>query len=324
MADEIRKNLYRIVVPLPNSPLKDLNSYVIKGEDRNLIIDTGFNRSVCYEAMLKGLAELEIDLNKTDFMLTHMHADHTGLVTRLASETSKIFFSRIDSRVFDDDQSWQPLVDFAQINGFPADELQKALASHPGFKYSPKQKPVFTLLDDGDFIECGGYRLRCMATPGHTQGHICLYEKDRKIFFSGDHILFDITPHIESWAYTTNSLADYMASLDKVYHLPVDLVLPGHRNFLGDLKSRIDELKIHHRERADEVIDVLGSETLHAYDIAAGMTWDIDCETWEDFPIAQKWFATGEAIAHLRYLEGEGRISRNAKKEIVTFRAVPN
>lgn len=322
MADEIRKNLYRIVVPLPNSPLKDLNSYVIKGENRNLIIDTGFNRSVCYEAMLKGLAELEMDLNKTDFMLTHMHADHTGLVTRLASETSKIFFSRIDARVFDDDQSWQPLVDFAQINGFPADELQKALASHPGFKYSPKQKPVFTLLDDGDVIECGDYRLQCIATPGHTQGHICLYEKDRKIFFSGDHILFDITPHIESWAYTTNSLADYMASLDKVYHLPVDLVLPGHRSFLGNLKSRIDELKIHHRERADEVMDVLGSETLHAYDIAAGMTWDIDCETWEDFPIAQKWFATGEAIAHLRYLEGEGRISRNAKQEIVTFRAV--
>jgi len=189
MADEIRKSLYRIVVPLPNSPLKDLNSYVIKGEDRNLIIDTGFNRSVCYEAMLKGLAELEMDLNKTDFMLTHMHADHTGLVTRLASETSKIFFSRIDSRVFDDDQSWQPLVDFAQINGFPADELQKALANHPGFKYSPKQKPVFTLLNDGDVIECGGYRLQCIATPGHTQGHICLYEKDRKIFFSGDHIL---------------------------------------------------------------------------------------------------------------------------------------
>lgn len=324
MADEIRKNLYRIVVPLPNSPLKDLNSYVIKGENRNLIIDTGFNRSVCYEAMLKGLAELEMDLNKTDFMLTHMHADHTGLVTRLASETSRIFFSRIDARVFDDDQIWQSLVDFAQINGFPADELQKALARHPGFKYGPKQKPVFTLLDDGDVIECGGYRLQCIATPGHTQGHICLYEKDRKIFFSGDHILFDITPHIASWAYTTNSLADYMASLDKVYHLPVDLVLPGHRSFLGDLKSRIDELKIHHRERADEVMDVLGSETLHAYDIAAGMTWDIDCETWEDFPIALKWFATGEALAHLRYLEGEGRISRNAKQEIVTFRAVLN
>ena len=116
-------------------------------------------------------------------------------------------------------------------------------------------------------------------------------------------VLFDITPHIESWAYDTNSLADYMASLDKVYDLPVDLVLPGHRNFRGSLKERIDELKIHHRKRADEVLKVLGSETLNAYAIAARMSWDIDCETWEDFPIAQRWFATGEAIAHLRYLD---------------------
>ena len=324
MADEIMKGLYRIVVPLPNSPLKDLNSYVIKGDNRNLIIDTGFNRSVCYEAMQKGLDELGIDLSRTDFMLTHMHADHTGLVSRLTSRTSKIFFSRIDSLVFDEDNSWQPLIDFAEINGFPADELQKALNSHPGFKYSPETKPVFTLIDDGDVIECGGYRLQCIATPGHTQGHICLYEKDKKIFFSGDHVLFDITPHIESWAYTTNSLADYMASLDKVANLPVDLVLPGHRNFQGILKDRVDELKIHHRERADEVMDVLGGEALNAYRIAAGMTWDIDCETWEDFPIAQKWFATGEAIAHLRYLEGENRITRNAGQKIITFRAGRN
>ncbi len=97
--------------------------------------------------------------------------------------------------------------------------------------------------------------------------------------------------------------------------------MPGHRNFVGDLKTRIDELKKHHRERAEEVMDVLGGETMNAYRIAAGMTWDIDCETWEEFPIAQKWFATGEAIAHLRFLEGEGRVTRDAGAPIVTFRA---
>ncbi|NLN40261.1 MAG: MBL fold metallo-hydrolase [Smithella sp.] len=322
MVENLAKNLYRIIIPLPNSPLKDLNSYVIKGGDRNLIIDTGFNRTVCYEAMQQGLNELAIDLNRTDFMLTHMHADHTGLVERLATDSSRIFFSRIDSQVFDEENSWQPLIDFAEINGFPADELQRALHSHPGFKYSPARKPVFTLIEDGDIIECGDYRLRCIATPGHTQGHICLYEERKKLFFTGDHILFDITPHIESWAYTTNSLADYMDSLDKVYNLEVDMVLPGHRNFLGDLKSRIDELKAHHRDRADEVLDVLGDKTMNGYEIAAGMTWDIDCERWEDFPIAQKWFATGEAIAHLRYLESEGRIHRDTSGKIVTFRSV--
>lgn len=322
MVKQIRERLYAIEVPLPNSPLKDLNSYVIKGENRHLIIDTGFNRSMCYEAMLKGLAELDVDLNKTDFMLTHMHADHTGLVMRLATETSKIFFSRIDAMVFDEDNSWQPLIDFARLNGFPAEALQNALDSHPGFKYSPEKTPDFTRIDDGDVIECGGYRLRAIATPGHTQGHICLYEAGEKLFFSGDHVLFDITPHIESWDYMVNSLADYLASLDKVRDLPVELVLPGHRNFFTDLKGRIDEIKTHHRERADEVMAVLGKRSLNAYEIAAGMTWDIDCETWEAFPVAQKWFATGEAIAHLRYLESEGRIVRDTTQEVVTFRGL--
>jgi hypothetical protein len=52
------------------------------------------------------------------------------------------------------------------------------------------------------------------------------------------------------------------------------------------------------------------------------MTWDIDCESWQDFPVAQKWFATGEAIAHLRYLESEGRIKRNNGGGMITFCSV--
>ncbi|MBA7486333.1 hypothetical protein ES707_21891 [subsurface metagenome] len=115
------------------------------------------------------------------------------------------------------------------------------------------------------------------------------------------------------------SLRDYLDSLDKVYDLPADIVLPGHRSFFTDLKGRIDELKKHHKNRADEVIDVIGKGTRNAYEIAAGMTWDIDCETWDLFPIAQKWFATGETIAHLRFLESEGRIYRNTDKETITF-----
>ena len=324
MIEEVRDRLYRIEVPLPNSPLKELNSYVIKADDRNLIIDTGFNRSVCFEAMQKGLSALNIDLSKTDFMITHMHADHSGLVARLATKTSIIYFSRIDARVFDKDNNWQDMIDYAQINGFPEDELMKALHNHPGFKYSPQTIPDFHLIDDGNIIEMGDYRLKCISTPGHTEGHICLYDEDKQILFSGDHILYDITPHIESWAYRINSLKNYMESLDKVYNLPINIVLPGHRNFFTDLTGRIDELKEHHKLRADEVLDVVESKTKNAYEIAAGMTWDIDCESWSDFPVAQKWFATGEAIAHLRYLESEGRIKRNTSQKIVTFSAKAN
>ncbi|MFA5322259.1 MAG: MBL fold metallo-hydrolase [Smithella sp.] len=321
MYEEIMPKLYRIIIPLPNSPLRDLNSYVIKTDNRNLIIDTGFNRSVCFEAMGKGLRALDIDLSKTDFMLTHMHSDHTGLVSRLATDTSTVYFSRIDSKVFNENIDWQAMLDYALGSGFQLEELIKALESHPGLKYSPKKIPEFTLLDEGDIIQIGDYRLKCLLTPGHTEGHICLYEEEKQILFSGDHILYDITPHIESWSYEVNSLKNYMESLDKTRNLPVKVVLPGHRNFFTDLAGRIDELKNHHEARANEVLEVLGKSTMSAYDIAAGMTWDIDCESWEQFPVAQKWFAVGEAIAHLRYLESEGRINRHAEHKIVTFSA---
>ena len=321
MVDQVMESLYRIEVPLPNNPLKELNSYVIKSPARNLIIDTGFNRSACLEAMQAGIQEIGIDPAKTDFLITHMHADHSGLVTTLASQTSTIYFSRVDARVYDKDNSWQPMIDYAGVNGFPADELMAALHNHPGFKYSAKKVPALNLIGDRDVIEVGDYRLECLATPGHTPGHICLYDARKRVLFSGDHVLFDITPHIESWAYQINSLNDYMTSLDKVRDLPVDIILPGHRSFFTDLKGRIDELKEHHRNRADEVLEVLGGDHKNAYEIAAAMTWDIDCESWELFPVAQKWFATGEAIAHLRYLESEGKITRNTGGKLITFSA---
>jgi len=322
MAEEIMPGLFRIIIPLPNSPLKDLNSYVIKSDDRNLIIDTGFNRSICFEAMEKGLHDLNIDLSKTDFMLTHMHSDHTGLVSRLFTETSIVYIGRIDSRVFNENINWNDMLDYALHNGFQLEELIKAAESHPGFKYRPRKIPEFTLLDDGSVIQMGDYRLKCLLTPGHTEGHICLYEEEKQLLFSGDHILYDITPHIESWSYEVNSLKNYMRSLDMVRNLPVKLVLPGHRNFFTDLKGRVDELKEHHEMRALEVLEVLGKKTMSAYDIAAQMTWDIDCENWEQFPTAQKWFAVGEAIAHLLYLQSDGQIIRHQGEQTDTYSAV--
>jgi len=317
--EEIRQDLFRIKVPLPNNPLKELNSYVIRSRERNLIIDTGFNRPQCLAVMEKGIAYLGLDLTRTDFFLTHLHADHTGLVVRLAARTSTIYFSRIDAQMFKRAEPWKAMIDYAKINGFPEEELIRALNNHPGFKYSPQSIPEFDLIDGGREIEVGTYRLKCLWTPGHTPGHMCLYDEKEKLLFSGDHVLFDITPHIESWAYQINALKDYLHSLEGIYDLPVELVLPGHRNFFTDLRGRIDELKRHHRLRADEVLNVLDGKRQTAYEIASQMTWDIDCDRWEDFPIAQKWFATGEAIAHLRFLEDEGKVVREVEADTVWF-----
>jgi len=315
MIEEIAANLYRVDIPLPSSPLKSINSYMIKSPERNLIIDTGMNRKACMDAMQDGLDELGVDLEITDFFITHLHADHFGLIGNLATENSKVYFNRQDGERILSGGTWDDMIEFARISGFPEAELQAALHNHPGYKYASQRSMALTIVEDGDEISVGQYVFTCVQTPGHTQGHMCLYESSKKIFFSGDHILIDITPNIQLFSDDEDPLDQYLASLDKVYRLDIDLVLPGHRRLIKNCRERIDELKTHHKHRADEVLSILKEGARDAYRVAASMTWDIDCKSWDLFPVAQKWFATGEAIAHLKYLEEKGMICQENRDE---------
>lgn len=98
MYTQIEGNIYSIFVPLPDNPLRNLNAYLIKDDKRSLLIDTGFRRDECRDALLGGLAELGVSMENTDICLTHLHSDHTGLAPEIAGPNSKIFMSREDSR----------------------------------------------------------------------------------------------------------------------------------------------------------------------------------------------------------------------------------
>jgi glyoxylase-like metal-dependent hydrolase (beta-lactamase superfamily II) len=93
MIEGIVPNLYRMEVPLPKSPLKWLNCYVVRSEGRFLIIDTGFNQDECRNEMNDDLRKLGVDLSKTDIFVTHFHIDHIGLVGTLATENSRAYLN---------------------------------------------------------------------------------------------------------------------------------------------------------------------------------------------------------------------------------------
>ena len=224
--------------------------------------------------MISGLAEIGVDLEDAWFFITHLHADHFGLVARLATDPGRVYFSRPESEIIESWSGWEPMVRYAALNGFPEDQLRAALDSHPGFKYTAGWVPGTSILDDEDVVSFGPYNFRCIETPGHTEGHICLYEPERKVLISGDHILGDITPNIQCWRDDMDPLGDYLQSLDKVGRLDVDLTLPGHRTLIRDLPARIEELKAHHRRRLDEAENILQGGPRHAFAAAAAMTWD--------------------------------------------------
>ena len=325
--EEISRNMYKMEIPLPKSPLKALNSYLIKAEGRFLIIDTGWNRQECRDEMLSGLKLLNVDLSKTDFFITHLHADHLGLVATLATDTSTVYFNQKETSMINSESSewekrWQEFDTFYIRNGFPEDELKKSMENHPGRQYNLKKRLDFRILKEGDTIQIGEYYFRCIETPGHSPGHMCLYEPNKKILIAGDHILFDITPNIMFWLEMEDSLGEYLANLEKVYYLDVELVLPGHRNIWNDHRRRIKELQEHHQARLKEVIAALKNGGKTAFQVAPYITWDIEYRSWELFPAGQKWFAVGETLAHLKYLEKQGMVRRETQENRMLFSLV--
>jgi glyoxylase-like metal-dependent hydrolase (beta-lactamase superfamily II) len=242
-------------------------------------------------------------------------------VTRLATADTRVYFNRPDAEIIESWEGFGPMLAYAGRNGFPVERLRAALAAHPGSRFGSDWIPPMEILSDGDVITAGDFQFRCVATPGHTLGHMCLYEPDRRLLIAGDHILIDITPNIQCWSDRENPLDDYLKSLKKVAALDVVRTLPGHRRLMDDPRPRIAELQAHHRIRLEEVLKILVDGPRSAYDTAARMTWDIQADNWEAFPVAQQWFATGEALSHLRYLEEAGKVTRSEAEGIVHFAA---
>ena len=52
------------------------------------------------------------------------------------------------------------------------------------------------------------------------------------------------------------------------------------------------------------------------------MTWKIRASSWEDFPVAQKWFAVGECMSHLERLMALGQIRKEVLDGKTAYYAV--
>lgn len=324
MIREVYKDIYQIGVELPNNPLQQLNTYLIKGEDRSLLIDTGFNREECKKDLFRGLEELNIDLDKLDIFITHLHADHSGLINEFADVKvgevinldRKFYASQTDGFMINDMsriKHWEEMEE--QVILFDIRQDDVTYNDHPAYKFCAPARINFTIVREGDIISVGEYKFEVIEVPGHTPGQVNLFEREHKIYISGDHILDRITPNISFWGFDTKDLHTYFESLEKVRDYDIDLILPSHRMIMNDHPRRVDEIIQHHRERLEEVFNLMESGKFFTVrEITANMTWRIRAKNWDDFPPAQKWFASGEAMAHLEYFYNEGKVERKIGK----------
>ncbi|WP_459129277.1 MBL fold metallo-hydrolase [Guggenheimella bovis] len=321
---EIYKEIYLNEIELPNNPLKAINNYLIQSEGETLMVDTAFNTPETIARMEGILEEKGIDPSKMKLFLTHLHSDHTGLASWFESIGTEIYMGSVDSHYVntmtqEDSPHWKDIEHFAKIQGLEEDQLD--ISDHPGFRYRPRKPIQVTVKDPGSTVKVGSYTFEVIDIKGHTPGIVGLYEKEHKLFFCGDHILGKITPNITFWGFEYEDiLGTYFENLKKVYDMDINHLFSSHRELLDDYRKRIETLFSHHEKRLFEAVTSLekhGPSTVRM--VTKNLSWDIRAKNWDEFPKSQKWFAAGEAHAHLEHLYHKGEIKREERSGVLYY-----
>lgn len=327
---EIAPGIHQLKVPIPDNPLGYLNCYLVKGNDGWLMIDTGWHTPDAYAELKAGLKSL--GLATTDIstiVITHVHPDHFGLAGRIKASSPKtqLFMHRFDadlieSRYIKLAELRKEIAALLRRHGTPEPDVALLQsASMPTLQYVIVTLPEKTLYG-GEIISTGIYDLEVIWTPGHSPGHICLYEPKNQLLFSGDHVLPEITPNV---SYTPqsgdNPLGDFIGALRKIQNIPVAKVLPAHERIFTDLRGRIGQIIEHHAARKQEILRVITREPHHAYHVSSQLSWSLPGLIWNQFTPLHRRMAVTETVAHLESMRWEGTATKITTDGVITYRA---
>jgi glyoxylase-like metal-dependent hydrolase (beta-lactamase superfamily II) len=309
--ERVRPGLWSIPVPIPNNPLRYVLVYAFETDAGPYLVDAGWNTDDAYRTLVEGLATAGFSIDDVKGVLvTHIHPDHYGLAGRIRQASGAWVglhpadAALIGARYEEPDDLLDRMAAMLRRDGVPEEEVAKLRDASMPVRGNVVAAVPDILFEDGDKPEVPGWELTAVWTPGHSPGHMCLYEANNRLMLSGDHVLPRITPNISFHPQAgPDPLGDFLSSLDKVAAFEADEVLPAHEHRFDDLKRRVDELKAHHHARFDEALAAIRDGDTTVWQMAAKMTWS---RSWDELNVWAKRAAAGETLAHLRYLEKLG------------------
>lgn len=304
--EQVFPGIYRMELPLPWE-LETVNVYLVRLEEGFLLVDSGIGTADCFEAMRSGLDGLGVGFRDVrQIFLTHFHPDHAGLAARIQKLSGASLWMHSKEmealRVIGEPEKASAAGDAAlNAAGVPPElhlRIRKVLAE---IRVDARELLANRFVSGGESIPTALGSLEVISTPGHSPGHVCLYQRERQIFFSGDHILPEITPNI-SWLEDEDPLSDYLSSLRRVGELEMQLVLPAHGQPFRGHRGWTQRTIGHHEERCARIRELLGGQSSTAHELALAM-WRRELAPLHHF------FAVMEVLAHLEYMRRRGEVS---------------
>jgi glyoxylase-like metal-dependent hydrolase (beta-lactamase superfamily II) len=162
----------------------------------------------------------------------------------------------------------------------------------PHFSFTPTRS-----ISDRHILQDEGWTLQAIQTPGHSSDHMCYYLREEKALFTGDHVMgwaTTVLPHPDA------NLNDYMASLERLRSIPMDIIYPAHGMPIQQPKQRIEELIAHRRMRSEQILESLRRGAGTVPEIVAQVYKDVDAGL---HPVAQS-----SVLAHLDALLAAGLV----------------
>lgn len=201
------------------------NSYIV-GSSSVAVIDPGPEDEAHFQALMAALGGRAV----THIFVSHTHRDHSPLAKRLQAATGAVTVGQGPHRPA------RPLRE-GEINPF---------SESSDLSFVPD-----IVLSDGQTLSGDGWSLRAVLTPGHTANHAAFALAGRDILFSGDHVMAWSTSIV---APPDGSMADYMASLDRLIARDDRLLLPGHGGPVTEPAGFLRALKAHRLRREQAVL----------------------------------------------------------------------
>lgn len=311
--------LWRLRLPLPWPGVPHGNAWAIAAGSGIVLVDCGYHEPGSLAHLERAMEMVNLRLEQVRLLaITHAHTDHWGQAATVVNRAGCEMWMHPDSahgrtRLDDPEAAQARRLEVARQSGVSAEALARyaeRAKSWPSGLAGPidADRPLV----DGVQIETDLGTWIAYETPGHAPSHVCLYQPERRVLISGDHLLGRISLFYD-YGYSPDPVGEFLSSLDRIDALDARLAVSGHGKPFLDVPGHIQGNRTLVHERLELTAAALGREPRTVVELVPEVYS-------EPLSVHNANWLISQTLSYLAHLERAGRARREADGELERWR----
>jgi glyoxylase-like metal-dependent hydrolase (beta-lactamase superfamily II) len=265
--------VWRLRLPLPWPGVPHCNAWALAAGDGIVLVDTGMHEPGSLAHLERALDQVNLRLDHVRLLLcTHAHSDHYGQAAPIIERAGCELWMHPDHQhmthsLEDPEAALARRLEVARQSGVPDEPLREWTAARRvrGSGIAALVEPDRELVPGVELrTDHGAWSVH--HTPGHAPSHVCLFQRERRLLISGDHLLGRVSLFYD-YGWTPDPAGEFLDSLELVDRLDARLSLPGHGRPFADVRAHVRANQELAGERIDAVATALAGGPVTAFDV---------------------------------------------------------